>query len=243
MVHQIGCGAHYCRLKQGWPDLYQVQYHNHCQVVGVDCFDLRCTALHGPNVKQKIFSQKDLSSHMVLQLISRWKKDPTIPLTANLYQKRSWVPVLTTALRTVHWLFHASNPESIIPGYRLTSNKIEDLLNWAFLISQRLFLRNSTEDDIKATARGRRGAFWLKLSSTTCSWASDMTVSIPTCSGSRQTRGLIKAGHCRICTSHSLTHSDTVDSDIDSGRQRSMTMERGHRGLDTTNAEQLLQQR
>jgi len=50
-----------------------------------------------------------------------------------------------------------------------------------------------------------------------------------------------------ICASHSLTHSDTLDSDVDRGQQRSLTMERGHCGLDidTTNTEQLrlLQQR
>jgi len=40
-----------------------------------------------------------------------------------------------------------------------------------------------------------------------------------------------------MCASRSLTHSDTLDSDIDRGRQHSLTMQRGHRGLDTTNTE------
>ena len=43
-----------------------------------------------------------------------------------------------------------------------------------------------------------------------------------------------------ICVSHSLTHSDVLDS-VD--RRRSGTMARqGHRGLDTTNTKELLQQ-
>ena len=40
-----------------------------------------------------------------------------------------------------------------------------------------------------------------------------------------------------VCVSRSLTHSDTLDSDIDHGRQHSLTMQWGHRGLDTTNTE------
>ena len=40
-----------------------------------------------------------------------------------------------------------------------------------------------------------------------------------------------------ICASHSMTHSDTFDSDIDRRQQYSLTMQQGHHGLDTMNTE------